>query len=76
MKKKILITADIHFEKIPNDRRSDFISYLKGSIIESLPDFFIIAGDTADSRNLRAESSDFHELCDFVEDIKDVCKNH
>ena len=74
MKKKLLVTADIHFEKIPEDKRDAFKSYLKGSIIESLPDIFIIAGDTADSRNLRAESNDFHQLCDFVEEIRDVCK--
>ena len=74
MKKTMLITADIHFERIPVDKRTPFIDYLKRSIIESLPDFFIIAGDTADSRNLRAESDDFHELCNFIEEIKDLCK--
>lgn len=74
MKAKILITADIHFEKIPKDKRIGFISYVKRSIIECLPDFFIIAGDTSDSRNLRAESEDFHEIWKFVEEVKDVCK--
>ena len=74
MKRKILITADIHFERIPKEKRDNFINYVKESIVETLPDFFIIAGDTSDSRNLRAESEDFHEICKFVEDIKDVCK--
>lgn len=74
MKRKILITADIHFERIPKEKRDNFINYIKESIVETLPDFFIIAGDTSDSRNLRAESEDFHEICKFVEDVKDVCK--
>ena len=73
MNKRILITADIHYERIPKDQRISFLRYLIGSIDEFLPDIFIIAGDTVDSRNLRAESDDFKEVSEFVNSLADNC---
>ena len=73
MNKRILITADIHYERIPKDQRISFLRYLISSIDEFLPDIFIIAGDTVDSRNLRAESDDFKEVSEFVNSLADNC---
>ena len=73
MNKRILMTADIHYERIPKDQRISFLRYLTGSIEEFLPDIFIIAGDTVDSRNLRAESDDFKEVTEFINSIAECC---
>lgn len=71
---KILITSDLHFERI----EENIIPKLKNHIIETIekyhPNIFCIAGDTVDDANLRAETSEFSNLVSFINDIAVFCK--
>lgn len=71
---KILVTADIHFEKIPVEERDSFLNYIIDTIKARKSDIMVFAGDTADSRNLRAESDDFKALYCFIRAIMMACK--
>ena len=72
---KILITADLHFERIEEDLIPKIKDYIIKSIDKYRPNIFCIAGDTVDDANLRAETSEFIHLVDFINDIAIFCKD-
>ena len=71
--KTILVTSDIHFEKLNLTKLDDYISYVVESINQVAPDMFIIAGDTTDNRNLQAGSFEYLQLQQFLLSIEDAC---
>lgn len=74
MEREVLITADIHIERIMHDGKfDDTYSYFKDSINMINPRLFIIAGDITDSRNLRMESNEAILLQKFIKMILEEC---
>lgn len=71
---KILITADLHFERIEDEFIDKIIDYIKASIEKYNPNIFCIAGDTVDDANLRAETTEFSRLVTFIDTIAKFCK--
>lgn len=69
----ILITSDIHFEKLNLTKSEDYISYVVDSITSVNPDMFIIAGDITDNRNLQAGSFEYLQLQRFLVSIEEAC---
>lgn len=74
--KKILITADIHFERVlkEEDGFDNMINYFIKSIRENTFDIFIIAGDITHSRHLRMESDEARLLIKFISKILSECE--
>ena len=73
---RLLVTADIHFERLDMSDIDKHKLYFESSIATSLPDAFIIAGDFCDNRHLRAESINYKQLIEFMTFIYSVCKRH
>ena len=72
--RKILITSDLHFERIEEGLIPKIKDYIKATIEKHRPNIFCIAGDTVDDANLRAETSEFAQLVSFIDDIAKFCK--
>lgn len=70
---KILITSDLHFEKHILDNMNQCIRFIKDTLNKEKPDVFIIAGDTADSHNLKSGSDEMYHLIDFLKTISVEC---
>lgn len=74
--KRILITADLHFERIEKELIPCLLSYIEDTIKTYRPNIFCIAGDTTDDANLRAETEEFINLVSFVENISKICREY
>lgn len=71
---KILITSDLHFEKIIIDHIDKCLKFIKDTLEKEKPDIFVIAGDTSDSHNLKSGSDEMYHLIDFIKSISLECK--
>lgn len=74
--KRILITSDVHFERLEQNMLPQIIGHIKDCIIKYKPEIFCIAGDTTDDANLRAESIEFINLVSFINEIADFCNKN
>lgn len=63
---KILITSDLHFEKLIMENQDRCLKFIKDTLEKEKPDIFIIAGDTSDSHNLKSGSEEMYHLIDFL----------
>ena len=72
--RKILITSDLHFERIEESLIPKIKEHIKATIEKYRPNIFCIAGDTVDDANLRAETSEFAQLVSFIDDIAVVAE--
>ena len=73
---KILITADVHFEKVVIKNKESCVSFIRNTIEKEKPDLFVIAGDTVDSHNLKSGSEEISELISFIKEIIQICQNN
>lgn len=76
MKLDFLITADVHFEKLNQEKILDYKRYITESFAQTKPEIFIIAGDTCDSRTLQVSSDNYLNLVDFLKFIESTCKEY
>ena len=70
---RILATADIHFERMDKDKLEEYKLYFLRSLTKYKPNMFTLAGDTPDSRNLKAESKEYRLLNEFICTISKKC---
>lgn len=70
----ILVTSDIHFEKLNLAKTDSYIKYVVESIEQVKPAMFIIAGDTTDSRHLQVGSFEYLQLQRFLIALEEACK--
>lgn len=70
----ILITADLHFEKLIVENMDKCLKFIKDTIESKKPELFIIAGDIADSHNLKSGSEEMYFLVDFMKGITKECR--
>lgn len=71
---QMIITADVHFERLEPDMVPNITSWIQEEIQRIRPDLFVIAGDTVDSRNLRAETPEYLSLVHFLQQICTTCE--
>ena len=71
---KLLITADLHFEKLIMKNKDNCLSFIKTTIERERPEAFVIAGDTVDSHNLKSGSEEITELISFMKSLIRICK--
>lgn len=74
--RKILITSDLHYERIESEMRGDILNHVIDSIVTIRPELFIIAGDTVDRSDLRVETDDFRDLIYFIKRVSEVCSDN
>lgn len=74
--RKILATADLHFERIEEEHITKLVDHIETQIQTFKPDVFLIAGDTTDDSNLRAETREYANLVQFITLISDICKSN
>ena len=73
MNTNILVTSDIHFEKLNLAKVDSYIDYITSNIKSAEPAMFIIAGDTTDNRNLQVGSFEYLALQKFLISIEATC---
>lgn len=73
---KLLITADLHFEKLIMKNKDNCLSFIKTTIERERPEAFVIAGDTVDSHNLKSGSEEITELISFMKSLIRICKEN
>ena len=70
---RVLITADIHFERLHPEMIDKYTEYFISSLKGSTPDIFVLAGDVTDSRNIKAEASEYKALTRMITSISRCC---
>lgn len=73
MNTNVLVTSDIHFEKLNIEKIDSYVDYISRAIMSVKPAMFIIAGDTTDSRTLQVGSLEYLMLQKFLLLIEDSC---
>lgn len=73
MNTSILVTSDVHFEKMNLAKIDDHIDFITSSIKSVKPSMFIFAGDTTDNRNLMVGSFEYLMLQRFLLSIESAC---
>lgn len=73
MNTSVLVTSDVHFEKLNIAKIDSYIDYISSTIMSIKPAMFIIAGDTTDSRLLQVGSLEYLMLQKFLLAIEESC---